>query len=108
MGFRFETPDNEDGFEQFCVRYYRKRWANDSLQLYAKRGENQFGIDIHDPIGIEPIGAIQCKHHEPTKTLAPAEIEAEVQKAEGWGQPLERYIIATTARKSAGAQMACY
>jgi hypothetical protein len=104
MGVHYPHPDNEDAFEQCCLRFYRKHWKNESLELYAKRGEEQFGVDIHDPVGISPIGAVQCKHHERTKTLPPAEIQAEVAKAETWHQPLERYLIATTAKKSKNAQ----
>lgn len=104
MGFRFPQPDNEDGFEQMCLRYYRKLWSNESLQLYAKRGEKQDGIDIHDPACLPPIRAVQCKHHEPTKNLEPAEIKAEVLKAENSVIPIEQYVIATTAKKSKNAQ----
>lgn len=49
MGIRYTQPDNEDGFEQLCLRLYRKLWKNESLVLYAKRGEEQNGIDILDP-----------------------------------------------------------
>ena len=46
MGLRYAQPDNEDAFEQMCLRFYRKLWTNENLVLYAKRGENQDGIDI--------------------------------------------------------------
>ncbi|AMV35080.1 hypothetical protein VN12_23340 [Pirellula sp. SH-Sr6A] len=45
MGFRFQQPNNEDESEQMCLRYYRKLWSNESLKLYAERGEKQDGID---------------------------------------------------------------
>lgn len=104
MGFRYQQPDNEDAFEQMCLRFYRKILHNESLQLYGKRGEGQDGIDIFDPIGRPPIHAVQCKHHEPNKTIPPSEIEAEVAKAEKSHFNLENYIIATTAKKSTNAQ----
>lgn len=103
MGVRYPQPDNEDAFEQFCLRFYRKHWNNDNLALYAKRGEKQYGVDIHDPAQMGRIGAVQCKHHEATKSLKVAEIAAEVAKAETWVQPLELYVIATTAKKSGAA-----
>ena len=104
MGLRYAQPDNEDAFEQMCLRFYRKLWKNENLMLYAKRGENQDGIDICDPNGLKPLRAVQCKHHEPTKPLTPAEIAAEVSKAENSAFPLETYVIATTAKKSRRAQ----
>ena len=100
MGLRYPQPDNEDAFEQMCLRFYRRLWKNESLTLYAKRGEKQDGVDIHDPACIKPIRAVQCKHHEATKTLPPAEIKAEVAKAENSTLPIEQYVIATTAKKS--------
>lgn len=104
MGWRFEQPDNEIGFEQLCVRLYRKLWSNEGLQLYAKRGETQHGVDIFDPFSLSPVRAVQCKHHEPSKTISPSEIRAEVAKAEKSHFPIERYVIATTAKKSGSAQ----
>ena len=104
MGLRYHQPDNEDAFERMCLRFYRKLWKNDSLALYAKRGEKQHGVDIHDPLCLQPNRAVQCKHHEPTKTLRPAEIKDEVRKAEASALPIEHYVIATTAKKSKNAQ----
>lgn len=104
MGHRYPQPDNEDGFEQLCVRFYRKFWENGGLQLFAKRGEKQDGIDIYDPLSLKPVGAIQCKFHETNKTIPPSEIKKEVEKAENSPFDLERYVIATTARKTRNAQ----
>lgn len=104
MGHRYPQPDNEDDFEQFCLRYYRRQLKRDALTLYGKRGEKQDGVDIFDPLCNTPITAIQCKHYESTKTIPPADIQAEVKKAEAAILDLNHYIIATTAKKSRNAQ----
>jgi len=104
MGLRFHPPDNEVAFEQMCLRFYRKHWKNESLQLYATRGEKQDGVDIHDPLCLQPVGAVQCKHHKAEKTLRPASIKEEVAKAEKSTLPIEHYVIATTAKKTKNAQ----
>ena len=100
MGYRYPQPDNEHGFELVCLRLYRNLWQNESLQLYAKRGEEQYGIDIHDPFSREPVRAVQCKFHEATKTISPAEIKREVAKAEMFS-PRRRMmsLIRSTNRK---------
>ncbi len=103
MGHRYPQPDNEDDFENLCVRFYRKLWKNEGLKLYAKRGENQDGVDIFDPFSLRPVGAIQCKFREPHKSLLPSEIKEEVAKAEKSAFDLERYVIATTAKRSKNA-----
>jgi tetratricopeptide (TPR) repeat protein len=75
------------------------------LVRYGKRGEEQHGIDIIDQFcSKKPRIAIQCKHHERTKTIPPKEIRDEVALAESSSYPLEHYIIATTAKKSRKAQ----
>jgi tetratricopeptide (TPR) repeat protein len=104
MAFRFPQPSNEDDFELFCLRFLRELWKCPTLQQYGKRGERQHGIDLIDEAGIPPLRAVQCKHHEPDKTIPPSEIEGEVKKALGSGLPLDQYYILTTARKTAQAQ----
>jgi hypothetical protein len=104
MGLRYAQPDNEEAFEECCLRYYRRIWNNGSLTLYGKRGEKQDGVDIHDPRCLKPVRAVQCKHREATKILSPDEIRQEVRKAEQSSLPIEVYVIATTARKSKAAQ----
>ncbi|QDT50512.1 Tetratricopeptide repeat protein [Symmachiella dynata] len=104
MAMRYPQPSNEDAFEEMCLRFYRKLWQNENLALYAKRGENQDGVDIHDPTCVPPHHAVQCKHHEPHKTLPPAKIKDEVVKAENSSLPIKHYVIATTAKKTKTAQ----
>lgn len=51
-----------------------------------------------------PLRAAQCKCHEAWKTLPPAEIEDEVNKAKSFEEPIGVYAILTTAKVSAAAQ----
>lgn len=101
---RYPQPDNEDEFEDFCLRFYRKHLDRQNLKRYGKRGESQDGVDIFDPLCLKPASAVQCKHHEPHKTLPPQKIKDEVAKAEKFPHPLSHYIIATTAKKTKNAQ----
>jgi len=104
MAYTYPHPGNEHEFEEFCLRFYRHYLKKDGLVLYAKRGEEQDGIDIIDQVGAVPFVAIQCKNHERTKTIPPKEIKDEVSYAEGSPHKISRYIIATTAKKSRNAQ----
>ena len=106
MSFTYPQPRDEDDFELFCLRLLREHWGCAALQLYGKRGERQDGIDLIDESGSVPLRAAQCKHHEPGKTIPPAEIEAEVQKALNSGFDLGEYHILTTARKTTHSQKA--
>ena len=106
MSFRYPQPSNEDDFELFCLRFLREAWHCPTLQQYGKRGERQHGIDLIDEGGGPPLRAVQCKHHEPDKTIPPAEIEAEVTKALAAPLPVDEYYILTAARKTAHGQNA--
>lgn len=100
---QYQQPGNEDEFEEFCLRFYRHHVKRGGLTRYGKRGERQHGIDLIDQHAESPRIAVQCKHREPGKTLKPAEISAEVQLVESAPNDVERYIIATTAKKSTHA-----
>lgn len=104
MGYDYPFPDNEIGFEQLCLHLYREIWGNEYLQLYAKRGEKQDGVDIYDPLCSKPVRVVQCKHRELSKNILPSEIKSEVNKAEQSVLNIDLYFIATTAKKSKNAQ----
>ena len=97
---RYPIPDNEADFAVFCLKFLRVHWNCPSLDLYAHRGEEQFGIDILDLGGKEPVRAAQCKLHDPWKAIPPAEIRGEVEKVERFHQVLGLYAILTSAKAS--------
>ena len=78
---RYRQPSNEDEFEEFCLQLLREHWSLPTLDRYGHRGERQHGVDLLDTGGTTPLRAVQCKHHEITKTLPPAELHAEVARA---------------------------
>jgi tetratricopeptide (TPR) repeat protein len=101
---RFSIPTNDDVFEEMCLQLLRLYWSRPGLEIFGKRGEHQYGIDILDVGGETPIYAAQCKLKEEHKTLPPADIQEEVDKAEQFRPPLGKYAILTTAKVSAQAQ----
>ena len=74
------------------------------LDIFGKRGEGQHGIDLLDLSGQEPVYAAQCKLKEERKSSAPAEIQAEVDKARSFPSPLGKYAILTTGKVSTQSQ----
>ena len=106
MSFRFQQPSNEADFELYCLRLLREVWRCSTLQRYGKRGERQDGIDLIDEGGTKPLRAVQCKHHEPDKTLPPAELKAEIAKALASSLPIDEYYVLTSARKTTQTQNA--
>lgn len=101
---RFPIPRNPDDFEQLCLGLLRHHWSRPGLEIFGKRGERQFGIDILDVGGQMPIYAAQCKLREEHKSLTASEIQAEVDEAKKFTPPLGKYGILTTAKISAHSQ----
>jgi tetratricopeptide (TPR) repeat protein len=100
MRTHYNIPKNDDEFELLCLKLLRKRWNCPQLEQFGKRGERQYGIDLIDLSGAEPLRAAQCKLHEVHKTIPPREIEEEVKKAKAFSLPLGIYAILTTAKVS--------
>lgn len=106
MRCTYPQPDHETEFEILCLRLLQAHWGRPMLERYARKGEDQDGVDILDVGGTIPIWAAQCKLHEPGKTLPPREIKAEVEKARRFDPPLGHYAILTTGKVSGQAQKA--
>jgi tetratricopeptide (TPR) repeat protein len=100
---KYPIPANDADFELLCLEILRVHWDCPSLDLYAHRGEEQFGVDILDLSGNAPLRAAQCKLHEEWLAIMPAEIRQEIRKAEGFRPPLGHYAILTTAKSSRAA-----
>jgi len=95
---------NSHDFELLCLDLLRRFWTLPSLDLYAKSGEEQNGVDIIDLGGAAPLHAAQCKLKESDKSLSPGEIEAEVEKAKTFELAIGKYAILTTGKVSGQSQ----
>lgn len=106
MPFRtgIQPPANEADFERLCLRILKAYWKCETLELFGHRGEPQFGIDILDMSGADPLKAAQCKRYDPSKTLPPADIISEVNAAREFQPSIGVYALMTTAKVSVAAQ----
>jgi tetratricopeptide (TPR) repeat protein len=101
---RLAIPTNDDDFENLCRDLLRVHWSAPHLEIFGKRGERQFGIDILDLGGQEPLLAAQAKLKEPHKSLPPQDIQDEVDLAKQFDPPLGKYGILTSGKVSTQAQ----
>src|ERR1019366_10730903 len=79
--YTIEPLESEVAFEKLCLELLKRHWSRPGLERFAKKGEHQFGVDIFDTLGQSPLYAAQCKLKEKGKSLGPAKIGAEVEKA---------------------------
>jgi transcription elongation GreA/GreB family factor len=103
--YTINPPESEVAFEKLCLALLKRHWSRPGLERFAKKGEEQFGVDIFDTRGESPLYAAQCKLKEQWKSLDPAGIRNEVKKAESFPSKLDHYAILTTAKISGAAQL---
>ena len=92
-------PANEQDFERYSVTLWRCILQDESVKLYARRGQGQFGVDLYglrngDP---EQVVGIQCKLKGDGKKLTRKDVRDEVRKALKFRPLLTEYYILTTA-----------
>lgn len=101
---RLAIPTNDDDFETLCRDLLRVHWSAPHMEIFGKRGERQFGIDILDLGGQDPLYAAQAKLKEPHKSLPPQDIQDEVDLAKQFDPPLGKYGILTSGKVSTQSQ----
>lgn len=104
--YAINPPESEVVFERLCLELLRRHWSRRGLERFAKKGEEQFGVDIFDTLAESPRYAAQCKLKEQWKSLEPGEIHSEIDKAKKFPSKLDHYAILTTGKISSGAQLA--
>jgi hypothetical protein len=102
----YPPPANEQDFEELCLQVLRTHYDRPHLELYAHRGEKQYGVDIFDPSGQRPNIAAQCKLHNFLKGLRPSTLRQEVSKAKSFYPSIDSYLFLTSAKRTAAAQQA--
>lgn len=103
--YSINPPESEVVLEELCLGVLKRQWNRPGLERFGKKGEEQFGVDIFDTLGESPMYGAQCKLKEASKSLEPAEIRAEVEKAKGFPAKLDHYAIMTTGKVSGTAQL---
>jgi len=103
--YTINPPESDVVFEELCLELLKRHWSRKGLERFAKKGEDQFGVDIFDTFGQSPLYAAQCKLKEKWKSLTPAKIREEVEKAKKFPSELDHYAILTTGKISGAAQL---
>ena len=92
-------PSDEQAFER-CNRIL---WScilkDETVKLYGRRGQNQYGVDLTGIRENTPnrIVGVQCKLKGYGKNLTEVEVRGEVEKALAFRPLLSEYIVVTTA-----------
>jgi cellulose synthase operon protein C len=92
-------PGNEQDFERACVPLWCDLLGDPNVQLNARRGQGQDGVDLFGMRNRDPKNyvGVQCKLKGDGKQLTDTEVRQEVTKALGFKPPLGEFFIVTTA-----------
>lgn len=99
MQIRYPFPENPEDFVSLCLRLYRKHWNVPNLQKYGRRGHSQSGTDL---LGTDDQGRmclVQCKHRDFHRSLSDKEVRDEVESVKNFETKVDRFVIATTAKR---------
>jgi len=103
-------PKGDDDFEELALALFREVWRDPNAKLHGRSGQGQHGVDVYgeDHFGKTGLTGVQCKQHGSatlvTDKALVAELRDEVEKAKGFQPALQRFLFATTARRSGTLQ----
>ena len=92
-------PSDEQTFERCNEVLWRCILRDETVQLHARRGQPQYGVDLTGVRDDQPenLVGVQCRLKSDGGSLTEAEIRAEVEKALTFSPLLSEYVIVTTA-----------
>lgn len=97
-------PSNWQDFQELCRVLWKYVWSlsDEDIIAYGDNGDKQDGVDICAIVGNEYYG-IQCKSKDQLKEkqITTTEIDDEIEKAKSFSPKLSKFLIVTSAPKSA-------
>ena len=98
-------PRDWDEFEDIVWDIFMRKWNDPKAKRYGRSGQRQHGVDIYgqpEDLSGAYVG-VQCKRYAKGKFKIET-LNAEIEKAEEFEQPLAEFIIATTDKRDVGLQ----
>ena len=89
-------PTDWQAFQDLVAQIASMQYIPESVQPYGRQGQRQNGVDIYAETGLRQKVGIQCK--ETKSRLNEEAIESEADKAKGFSQKLDLFVVATTER----------
>ncbi|SHI14838.1 hypothetical protein [Bradyrhizobium erythrophlei] len=94
-------PRSWEKFEDLCLALFRRLWADQLALKHGRRGQPQHGVDVYGCIDLSgaTYQGVQCKGKDANygANATVAELKDEIQKADRFNPPLQKWIFATTA-----------
>ncbi|MFZ5848874.1 MAG: hypothetical protein ACOYX5_15990 [Actinomycetota bacterium] len=98
----FPPPSDEQAFERLVEELATPVLNARTVELNGRKGQSQQGVDVSASLYDGTQVGIQCKLTG--KALKVATVTEEIAKARSYRPPLDRFIVATTARSDARLQ----
>jgi hypothetical protein len=94
-------PKSWEKFEDLCLALFRRLWGDQLALKHGRRGQPQHGVDVYGCIDMSGANyqGVQCKGKDANygAKATVAELKNEIQRADRFNPPLQKWIFATTA-----------
>src|SRR4051812_28062538 len=100
----FPPPDLPEDFERLCAALFSRLWKAPDLKRFGRRGEDQGGTDLLGTATGGVVCAVQCKRRDFGHRLTKREIRSDVKRVAEFNPPVDRFAVATSAKRSAKLQ----
>ena len=101
-------PRSADEFERLCLRLLRRHWQLAQIERLHDPERRERGIHLLEISGRPRLAAVRCELREVQSALSANDIKDAAERALSLGLPIGRFVIATTAARSASLQRILY
>jgi tetratricopeptide (TPR) repeat protein len=107
-GAGYPLPRSADEFERLCLRLLRRHWQLAQIERMHDPERRARGIHLLEISGRPRLAAVRCELREDQNALSANEIKDAAERVLSLGLPIGRFVIATTAARSASLQRILY
>ncbi|MGH7864542.1 MAG: hypothetical protein ACREQB_06105, partial [Candidatus Binataceae bacterium] len=97
----YSPPKTSEEFERLLLRLLRRHWQLAQLERLVGPGRRESAVDLLEVSGRARLAAVRVEFRDLQKPLTAAELKEAVDKAASLKLPIGRFLIATTAQRSA-------
>jgi tetratricopeptide (TPR) repeat protein len=97
----YSAPKTREEFERLLLRLLRRHWQLAQLERLVGPGRRESAVDLLEVSGRARLAAVRVEFRDLQKPLSAAELKEAIDKAASLKLPIGRFVIATTARRSA-------
>jgi tetratricopeptide (TPR) repeat protein len=97
----YSPPRTREEFERLLLRLLRRHWQLAQLERLVGPGRRESAIDLLEVSGRARLAAVRVEFRDPNRPLSTSDLKDALDRAASLKLPIGRFVIATTANRSA-------